>query len=279
VSKASGSSWNYEDLDWGRDDNFCGSQYVTQSPINIDTESLESCPSSNAALKWKFGDAVHYELENTGHDLRIYPINDDGENTGLLQNNFNFDGQHEAYCLSQFHVHWGASEHTINGEAAALEMHFVHYSCKYGSYSAALAAWENDHSLGNVLAVVAVLYVPTKDVEKENIFLKHIVDHAYYVQNHGAKKDLPGSYEYDMNMLIPSNVHNDPKYIHYKGSLTTPSCNPIVDWYVLEDVMFITEDQLNELSTNLYDEDEHLIDHNFRPVQKNTNPVYECGHH
>ncbi len=50
------------------------------------------------------------------------------------------------YILAQAHFHWGqdirhgGSEHTINGRHVPMEMHLVHYSANYPSFSNAAAA-------------------------------------------------------------------------------------------------------------------------------------------
>jgi len=264
------TAWDYNNFEWSDSTNFCGSEYQTQSPINIDHNGLTLCPFHNA-LNWNFGEVTKYEMTNTGHSLQITPTFS-GSNVGYLSN------LGEKYCLIQFHIHWGrdsyhGSEHTIDGRAAAMEMHFVHYNCrKYDSFDAA----KNSAEPG-ALAVVATFYIPAIHANQENIFLQHIIDQAYKVQNHGVTRELSGGSSYSINSLVPSNVHNNPTFFYYKGSLTTPSCDPIVDWYILADIMYVTEAQLHDLRTSLYDEHEQFVDHNCRPTQFNRNPVHLCG--
>ena len=38
--------------------------------------------------------------------------------------------------------------------------------------------------------------------------------------------------------------NNGPAYYYYKGSLTTPECNEIVNWFVMENTISISETQV-----------------------------------
>eukprot|EP01083_Nonionella_stella_P261244 889748_1 len=105
---SSSDEWNYENFNWGKSDNFCGSQHHEQSPINIDEGGLsDNCPSS-LSLDWALGpfqngDITSFELKNTGHSLQITPKGNK-YGLGVLANRFGSGG---AFCLDQFHLHWG----------------------------------------------------------------------------------------------------------------------------------------------------------------------------
>ena len=62
-------------------------------------------------------------------------------------------GLSSTYVFEQMHFHWG-SEHTIDGNREALELHMVHYAKQYPNMSVA-----SQHEYG--LAVVAVLFKVT----------------------------------------------------------------------------------------------------------------------
>ena len=38
--------------------------------------------------------------------------------------------------------------------------------------------------------------------------------------------------------------NNGPAYYYYKGSLTTPECNEVVNWFVMENTISISETQV-----------------------------------
>jgi hypothetical protein len=76
-----------------------------------------------------------------------------------------------SYTLDQFHAHWGStndcgSEHTIDGQAFAGEIHFVHWNRQYGTIDQAVR-----HRDG--LAVVAV-FLEVRNIFRNGTFLKHL---------------------------------------------------------------------------------------------------------
>jgi carbonic anhydrase len=42
--------------------------------------------------------------------------------------------------------------------------------------------------------------------------------------------------------------NNGPAYYYYKGSLTTPGCNEVVNWIVMENTIAISEYQVRHLN-------------------------------
>ena len=42
--------------------------------------------------------------------------------------------------------------------------------------------------------------------------------------------------------------NNGPAYYYYKGSLTTPGCNEVVNWIVMENTIAISEYQVRRLN-------------------------------
>ena len=55
-------------------------------------------------------------------------------------------------------------------------------------------------------------------------------------------------------------------YYHYKGSLTTPTCNEVVDWIVLENAIDITEADMAKFRMLLTEDNAPMVD-NFRNPQ------------
>eukprot|EP01084_Bolivina_argentea_P013803 25871_1 len=285
------STWDYDNPDfWGlltlpaNEINYCSitSEYSTkQSPININTYTLSTC-SSNLPLTWYLNDDIdEFEVENTGHNIKFIPfigLNVDKYRFGIILNNFiSSENQHQAYCLHSFHIHWGqndvtGSEHTINNHAAVLELHFVHYACDYDDITAALSADPIDT---NALAVVAVLY----EIGAENPFIKQVTEALLIglpIQQAHGQIQITGV---SMEQLVP-NIDKNSKFYHYKGSLTTPPCTPVVLWHVLEDKMALSRYQLYQLRTKVFSLNSpngyRLSAPNYRPVQFNSNPVSSC---
>ncbi len=131
------------------------------------------------------------------------------------------------YKLLQFHYH-ALSEHTVDGKHFPIEVHFVH-----------------QHS-DTDFAVLGVMF---KQGKKNKLFTKYL---EYFPKAKGLykSKDM-----IDLLSLFPS----DKSYYNYKGSLTTPPCSEVVNWYVLKTPVTASKEQINQFSK--------ILDNNFRPVQ------------
>ncbi|MEZ4671869.1 MAG: carbonic anhydrase family protein [Anaerolineae bacterium] len=135
----------------------------------------------------------------------------------------------DTYQLAQFHFHH-PSEHTINGEHYAMELHFVHKD-----------------AAGN-LAVVGVLLNQT---EQDNPAFDEIFNNLP-----AAKGDpQPTDMMVDAASLLPA-THT---YFTYSGSLTTPPCSQGVRWLLLTTPVAVSVHQVEEFAT--------LFEMNARPVQ------------
>ncbi len=115
--------------------------------------------------------------------------------------------------LLQYHFH-SPSEHTINGEHAAAELHLVH---------------EAD---SGELAVIGVLM----QVGTYNPALAPIVDNL---------PEEPGETVHleDITIDIDDLLPDDDEYYRYTGSLTTPPCWEDVRWFVMVEAIELSEEQ------------------------------------
>merc|ERR1712048_923940 len=77
----------------------------------------------------------------------------------------------------------------------------------------------------------------------------------------------------DVKMAVPSDLS---KYYRYMGGLTTPGCNPIVQWTVFANSVKITSDQKLEM---LKWSSGHLIGNNrgVQPMQGREVTCYGCS--
>ena len=134
------------------------------------------------------------------------------------------------YNLVQFHFHH-PSEHTIKGKYADMEVHLVHRSAD-GKTAVVAVLLSEDR--GNPNATLATLWehLPTKPGQTEKI----------------ADMVNPGG-------LLPA----DRGYWTYTGSLTTPPCTEGVQWFVFEQPLSISRDQLRTFAA--------LYKINTRPTQ------------
>ncbi len=213
--------WSYggtgNPTNWGHleeDFELCG-MGRDQSPINIDLTNQLTVEGSSSL-------EFHYQntpltVINNGHTIQV---NNNSESYITLNG--------EKYQLIQFHFHT-PSEHTLEGIASAMELHFVH-----------------KNSAGK-LAVVGVMIKegktnPTLETIWENIPSEMETNEVNTITING-------------NSLLPKN-HN---FVHYQGSLTTPPCSENVQWNIMLEPIEASPEQI-ETFMNLYQA-------NSRPVQ------------
>jgi len=195
---------------------------VEQSPVDL----TAAVPIEDAGFERLLGEKVLtvtqrarvMDLVDNGHTIQI--TNDVPMSTEL-------DGVR--YELVQYHFH-APSEHTIDGEHAPLEVHFVHKS----------AAGE--------LAVIGILVEEgTHDVLWDPVI--EALPAAAGDTRHVEDLDL------DMSELRPLPT----RYYRYAGSLTTPPCSEGVQWVVMAEKRQISSEQMAAIVSHLH--------HNNRPVQ------------
>ena len=130
------------------------------------------------------------------------------------------------YRLLQFHFH-SPAEHTHEGNAFPLEVHFVH------------------QAEDGQIAVLGVWY---REGEAAPFFTRHL-DKVMQAPQQTLKTG-----ETNLKSLLPA----DKSYFYYTGSLTTPPCSEGVGWYFLRQPATASKSQLNALAK--------LLQGNNRPV-------------
>ena len=121
------------------------------------------------------------------------------------------------YRLMECHAHY-PGEHTVEGERFALETHLVHVE-KHGE-----------------IAVVGILY----RLGESNTAIQDIIDSA---PNQGADDTKPSSPLRAVDFL-PEGYG----YYTYIGSLTTAPYTEGVKWFVLSEVLEVSEEQVRALT-------------------------------
>lgn len=139
-------------------------------------------------------------------------------------NSINLNGKN--YKLLQFHYH-ALSEHTIDGKYFPLELHLVH-----------------KHS-DRDFAVIGIMFIEGKD----NILF------SKYLEKFPVQK---GKYITDETINLSTLFPANKSYYYYKGSLTTPPCREIVDWYLLTNPMEASKKQIDTFSK--------ILNNNYREV-------------
>ncbi|XP_076449330.1 carbonic anhydrase 2-like [Babylonia areolata] len=189
-------------------------------------------------------------LSNNGHTVKAACGNRQSTLTGGPLGS-------RVYRLDQFHLHWGSldqrgSEHTIDGQPYAAEIHLVHWnSTNYNSF--AEASTQSDGLA--VLCVLITVGSAHEDFEVVSSQLNN-VRHCGNTFNTGVT--------FDPTVLLPGDI---TRYWTYPGSLTTPPCHESVQFIVLEQVMQFSSKQMNSLrSLRVGDEKSDYLADNFRPT-------------
>ncbi|CAH1155584.1 unnamed protein product [Phaedon cochleariae] len=230
-----------------------------QSPIDINPVDLKTL-NTNRKLQWKYVPENTDEVSNQGYGWKVQVNGEGSELTGGP-----LDGK---YVLEQFHCHWGesndrGSEHTINGETFAGELHLVHWnSTKYRTFADAAKYPDG-------LAVLGVFLQPGRkhpELEKVVAQLNRI---EYKGEN--AKINVP----LNPAQFLPSNSG----YYTYHGSLTTPPCSECVIWIVFKEPIEVSHDQLMTFRTmkSYSREDNCPCDEYKGFVKKNFRPTLPLG--
>ncbi|XP_026106764.1 carbonic anhydrase 14 [Carassius auratus] len=219
----------------------CGGS--NQSPINLDTSQTLYDPTLIPVqpLGYNHYGKKPFTLYNNGHTVQM-----------TLPHWMSVAGLPWHYSAVQLHLHWGSevgvatgSEHTINGQSTAAELHIVHYNTEiYANMSEA----KNQE---NGLAVLAILIEAGEEINQGYCSILNYLGHIRYA---GQKVAIPA---FDIKLLLPDNLS---QYFRYNGSLTTPPCHQSVLWTIFRERVKISHSQLIKLQTVLYSSKEEEAD-------------------
>lgn len=154
-------------------------------------------------IEFNYGESAN-RIFNNGHTIQV----DVDEGSTIVYNGITYD-------LLQFHFHHPA-EHTVNGQAAPLEAHFVH----------------RDRNSGN-LAVVGIMII-AGDGENESW--------ATVFDQLPAEKGEPRSD--GKTIQLADFLPERRAYYTYQGSLTTPPCSEIVRWLIFDEAVAVSAAQI-----------------------------------
>ncbi|NWY53237.1 CAH4 anhydrase, partial [Chionis minor] len=166
------------------------------------------------------------------------------------------------YKAIEFHLHWGSqeqnqylpgSEHSIDGEKQAMELHIVHIREDFSDITEAKKSADG----------VAVLAFFIK-VEEENKNYTPLINELENIEYKGSRVQMD---PLPLSSLLPPEEHLG-KYYRYQGSLTTPDCCECVIWTVFEKPIELSLLQISQFSTVRFggENSTHMTE-NFRPVQ------------
>ena len=158
-----------------------------QSPVDIPA----GAPLNPASIKFNYQPGA-LTIFNNGHTIRA----DYAKGSSI-------EIEGKTYNLLQFHFH-AKSEHTLNGTAWPMEVHFVHQAAdgELAVVGALINAGAANAAYAPVLA-----HLPATEGDPETV----------------------GGVTIDAAAMLPA----DRTYYRYEGSLTTPPCTEGVNWFVL----------------------------------------------
>lgn len=258
-----------QEVTWRGADNvmcYAGDQ---QSPINIEHDNTTVLPrslNSSSIFHPNLSKWCPAKMKNTGHSFQLHDNLDTNcsaderyeKGTSLLPRQDNKGGW-MGHHYNFVQVHWHTpSEHTVDGEHAPLEAHFVH----------ALPSSNGTSDLG----VLAVLF----DLDKEESCNNELA--PFWNQFDTADPDLIGKFSAyaDLQTSILEKLAPHGFY-HWQGSLTTPPCTEGVNWNLFKARLTVCSEQLYLLKKKL---SQALggVDINNRVVQPlNGRAVYYSG--
>ncbi|OHB70860.1 MAG: hypothetical protein A2W17_06570 [Planctomycetes bacterium RBG_16_41_13] len=189
------------------------------------TGDMQSPIGISVTEKTKMADVIfHYyptplRIINNGHTMQVNYGRGSSISIG-----------HRKYELLQFHFHT-PSEHIIHGKSYDMEAHLVH---------------KGEHG---ELAVIAVLI----EEGKENAFIKTLW--SCFPKDVG-KEYIFADVKICASQILPKNTIG---YYNYTGSLTTPPCSEIVNWFILKSPIDVSKAELAKFAS--------IFKHDARPIQ------------
>lgn len=232
---AEGAPWGYKANDttlaspeqWADHYETCGGS--RQSPIDLETTA--GCISEQRSLTFS-GECSSF---NVSQSEESFTASVDGGSCAVSANG-------ASYNMLQFHMHV-PSEHTLNGEHLGGEVHFVHSNAD-----------------SSALLVTGVFF---KAVDGESDpWVVSVLDALDAVSTNASASASLTPYADLVNKAADAQG-----VFNYPGSLTTPGCDEIVDWWVVKKPVDVSTTDLERLQSQL--RELHLTDDgkNARPVQ------------
>lgn len=202
----------YSGAEWFNSFPDCGAD--RQSPIDI------------VQSKTTAGNAMSFELRLRSNNKTI-----DSKRSGGLTNSgmysilriSNGSNQFNNFTALNYHAHV-TSEHSIDGVFGDTEVHIVH---QYVSPEGVPDATK--------LAVVGFIFKLSPDNTPSSFF------------NHWDVRSVSPTRSFNFAEAMADAVTRAKGYYRYSGSLTTPPCSQIVEWFVLDVFLPISREQVEYL--------------------------------
>ena len=241
---ANDHQWNYTNQEAWKHVQGWNCNGIRQSPISIDTNHLIVSNELIDPILWNFEYPYDGTFSNNGHTVRFDPAT--GSPTAIFKNHLG------TYEFLQFHFHWGSnnfrgSEHRILNGANSGEVHFV---------TKKTTGVSTDEDAFSVLGVFLI----------GNDFIRLSGSWERLYSNMPIKNHVENSVnEVRLDDFLPPNFTLG-RYYHYEGSLTTPPCSETVQWFVLQEPLYVSNDFLAQLRT-IQGENGEALTMNYRYTQ------------
>lgn len=267
------NEWDYAGHDYWPTSHSDACLGIRQSPIAINNSDVQDLYFWNQLVVRNYGREIPGTFKNDGHTLKFIPDPDytPGPTQRKTIPSFQAPVLAGEYELLQYHFHWGAqddrgSEHTIDGIAYPMELHLVHINKKYdGDVAMALANKDG-------LAVMGLMFQISDETDPNMDVILTAFDE---IEGSGGEPEDEYVWDPDTqdHTLLAFLARIGRGYYYYKGSLTTPSCNEVVDWIVFENAVQITAEDMADIRESLKYIDEAPMVDNFRPPQPHNNRI------
>lgn len=261
---AAAASWGYDTQPWQdnmlvSDHKYCSpASYERQSPIDIVTADAKA---ENVAMDTLINASGF--AEDHFKDATYSVTSNDPTASGTHSMTFTYAAEigNAQFKCPQFHCHFADSEHSVDGARQFGECHTVCYDeAKYGNFSNSLKTITGDE-----LAVFGFFIEEDASLQTNNAAVDTWIS--------AVNNFVDASTNVNVQMAVPADL---TKYYRYLGGLTTPTCNPIVQWTVFANSVKITSDQKLEI---LKWSSGHMIGNNrqVQPMGEREVTCYGCS--
>ena len=237
--------WDYKDSGktWKSVQNwFCGGE--RQSPIDIITNNLVKNSNLTDLKLTNFDQSFDGDWTNTGHTVKFTPSSSAATVGAVLDNHLG------SYVLQQFHFHWGplqnGSEHCLDGQSFMGELHFVTRKTTGSPTS------------GDAFSVLGVWLVDDPGLVLDGTLWTELLNNL--PKENSDSNTATG-------IRFSDFIPEDLSYYYYEGSLTTPPCNEVVQWFMLRTPIRVPSAFLTALRDSINGADGEPLRTNYRDLQ------------
>lgn len=178
---------------------------ITQSPINFQTNLFQA--KDDLKMKYVYNQTSQKIVLQKGNSIKAF-----GKFGELYIEDI--DGEYLGYDANDFHIH-APSEHTIDDRYYEAEIHFVHkIKSSFEMYT--------NYKFAVISVFLEVSYEPNA--------------RATFLDDIDITKVNGEVFDFDLAQTLKDSGldFNNADFMAYRGSLTTPPCTELVNWYVLK---------------------------------------------